>query len=136
MRFRRVEGKGPELDIAPLIDVVFLLIIFFLLSSSYIMQPGIPVKLPYAETRELQPREDILILIDQKERIFLNHRPTKWEDLYEGIKGLIKDHGSKTAIIQADGGVRHARVVEVLDVAKVAGIERLAIATQPKERED
>lgn len=121
------------MDIAPLIDVVFLLLIFFLLSSSFIMQPGIKIKLPHAKTSELQSRKEILILIDAKERIFLNERLVKAENLDKRLKEIVQRQNPKTAVIKADGEVRHARVVEVLDVAKLVGIERLAIATQIKE---
>lgn len=134
MRFRKAEKKKPELDMAPLIDVVFLLLIFFLLSSTFIMQPGITIKLPQATTSEVQPRKDILILIDAKERIFLNDRRIiKGTELKESLGVLVSEGKSKTVVINADESVRHGRVVEVMDVAKQVGVERLVIATQPIE---
>lgn len=140
MRFRRPARRESELDSTPLVDVMFNLIIFFLLSSSFIMQPGIQIKLPQARTSEVQPSRDIFILIDSRERVFLNDRGVKMAELAERLRGLIKEGRSKTVIIKADEVVRHGRVVEAMDIAKQVGVERLIIATQPrvekrKERE-
>lgn len=128
--------KRPEVEMAPLIDVVFLLLIFFLLSSPFIMQQGIRVKLPQATTSEAQPRRDILILIDAEERVFLNDRRVSEGRLKDSLRNLMSKDGIKTAIIKADEDVRHGLVVEVMDVAKQAGIQRLAIATRPREARD
>ncbi|HAV42474.1 TPA: biopolymer transporter ExbD [bacterium] len=133
MRFRKAERKGPELEIAPFIDVVFLLLIFFLLSSSFVIQPGIKIKLPQAATAESQSEKNIFILIDAKEKIYLNARQVEGRELKTELERIISEGGKKTAIIQADEKVQHGLVVGVMDTAKQVGIEKLAIATQPRE---
>ncbi len=133
MRFRKAERKGPELEIAPFIDVVFLLLIFFLLSSSFVIQPGIKIKLPQAATAESQSEKNIFILIDAKEKIYLNARQVEGRELKTELERIISEGGKKMAIIHADEKVQHGLVVGVMDTAKQVGIEKLAIATQPRE---
>lgn len=132
MRFREKERPKMGLEIAPLIDVVFLLLIFFLLSSPFIFQHGIKVKLPEAATEEVQPKRDIFITIDKDGVIYLNDKITDIEALSSELKRLILEDKQRFVIIRADKDTRHGRVVEVLDVSKMVGVERLGIATSPK----
>ncbi|MEW5766739.1 MAG: biopolymer transporter ExbD [bacterium] len=133
MKFKRVKIKEAGLDITPLIDVVFLLLIFFLLSSSFIMQPGIKVKLPEATTDDIKTKKDIFVTIARDDTYFLNEESISLAALPDKLRVLAAKEADQLLIIKADREVKHGRVVEVMDIAKKAGIDRLAIATEPKK---
>lgn len=132
MKLKRITQKRIGLEVAPLVDVVFLLLIFFLISSSFVMQPGIKVRLPEASTTELSEKKNILITIDKTGLIYLNKRRIVASVLVSNLKDLIADGKDKLVIIKADEEVLHGQVVKVMDSAKQAGIQRIAIATSPE----
>lgn len=135
MQFRERKRVRLGLEIAPLVDVIFLLLIFFLLSSPFVFQPGIRVRLPEATTEDVQPR-NIFITITKDGVLYLNGEITDIETLPSQLKGLILENGERFVIIKADKDTRHERVVEVLDVSKMVGIEKLGIATSLKKMID
>ena len=133
MKLKRITQKRIGLEIAPLVDVVFLLLLFFLISSSFVMQPGIKVKLPEASTAELSEKKDIFITIDKTGLIYLNEKKIDAHMLVPNLKGLIAKGKDRLVIIKADEEALHGQVVRVLDSAKQANIQRIAIATSPEE---
>lgn len=132
MKFKRVKLKEAGLDITPLIDVVFLLLIFFLLSSSFIMQPGIKVTLPEATTDDIKTKKDVFVTITQDGSYFLNEEAISLAVLPDKLRVMVAREADQLLIVKADREVTHGRVVEVMNIAKRAGIDRLAIATEPK----
>ncbi|MBU1152649.1 biopolymer transporter ExbD [bacterium] len=133
MKFRKVLVLKARLDMAPLIDVVFLLLIFFLLTSSFVLQPGIKVKLPKAKTTEISKEEEVYITIDKDNFLYLNEKLIPEEELNKRLLRLASEDPNKLVIVKADQDVRHGRVVGVLDQIKRSGLSKLAIATQPEE---
>ncbi|MDI6791981.1 MAG: biopolymer transporter ExbD [bacterium] len=134
MKFKRVKLKEAGLDITPLIDVVFLLLIFFLLSSSFIMQPGIKVTLPEATTDDIKTKKDVFVTITRDGSYFLNEEAISLAVLPDKLRVMVAGEVDQLLIVKADREVTHGRVVEVMDIAKRAGIDRLAIATEPKRK--
>lgn len=130
MRFRRpAERKEAALDLMPLIDVVFLLIIFFMLTTSFrtIFQ-GIKVDLPTTTTKQERIEQNIIISITKDNHLYLGKSRITTSNLVsllkkklEGEKGLV--------MINADKQVRHGKVVEIIDLAKQAGADRVGILT-------
>ncbi len=134
MRFKRHLGiTSGRLEIAPLIDVVFLLMIYFMLTSSFIMQPGIKIKLPAALTTESMEKKEIIISIAADGSIFYRGKNVTLKALKKILESESRRSPEATLIIKGDYDVAHGKVVEVMDLAKVAGISCLAIATQPVE---
>ena len=74
MEFERAKKMNTHLDIAPLIDIVFLLLIFFMLTANFITRPGIKITLPQAVTAKPQEEEDVIVFITQENEIFLNDK--------------------------------------------------------------
>ncbi len=133
MRFRRKKKEEIGLDLTPMVDTVFNLLIFFALSLNFIVLPGINIKLPQARTEDLpQGKREANILITKDNRIFLNRKPVSIDTLADELRSTLKSKDS-IIIIQADRDVRHGRVVEVMDIIKTSGFNRIAIATTPKE---
>lgn len=130
MRFKRhteLEHGLKQIDIAPLIDIVFQLLIFFMLTSSFVMQPGIRISLPKAVTSEVVKYENIEIIVSAENILYLNGKVTTTAEL----KVLLKQASgrSQPVLIKADKRASLGRVVEIWDMARDLGIAQVNIAT-------
>jgi len=122
------------LDLTPMADMVLLLLIFFMLSSSFLVEPGINLKLPKTKTAEIQTENKIIISIKESGEIFLNNREIKIDELEYELRTLLPLQKDRIVIIRADKESKHGLVVKVLDKAKIAGAEKLAIATEAETK--
>lgn len=130
MRFKgrmELEHGLKQIDIAPLIDIVFQLLIFFMLTSSFVMQPGIKVNLPKAVTSEVVKFENIDILVTSENVTYLNGKVVTTAELKTLLKQAAKRN--QTILIKADRRASLGRVVEVWDLARELGITQINIAT-------
>ncbi|MBD3380472.1 MAG: hypothetical protein GF408_08445 [Candidatus Omnitrophica bacterium] len=128
MKFKRKTflEKG-RLDIAPLIDVVFLLLIFFMLTSSFIFQPGIRVNLPKAVTSEVLHREVMVVTVTEDNTVFIDERPVEGEELLSRITAAGKS--SQPLLIKADQQADLGKVIEIWDLCRQVDIKQINIAT-------
>ncbi|MEW6534230.1 MAG: biopolymer transporter ExbD [Candidatus Auribacterota bacterium] len=135
MKFKRrpVRDTG-RFDITPLVDVVFLLLIFFMLSSSFILQPGIPVDLPQANETPQHQEENLVVTLTREHQLFFNNERVTFEGLQRRLRSMARKNKDGMLIIKADANTRHGRVVDIMNSARQAGIERMAIATQPEKK--
>ncbi|RJP28213.1 MAG: biopolymer transporter ExbD [Candidatus Omnitrophota bacterium] len=130
MKFKRhmeLEHGLRQIDIAPLIDVVFQLLIFFMLTSSFIMQPGIKVSLPKAVTSEVVKHENIEIIISSENITYFNGNVVNTGELKKLIKQASKRNNS--VLIKADKRASLGRVVEIWDLCRDSGVAQINIAT-------
>ena len=130
MRFRRaVERKEAAFDLMPLIDVVFLLIIFFMLTTSFrtIFQ-GIKVDLPTTTTKQERIEQNIIITITKDNVLYLDKTRVTTSKLVSLLKKKLREKKG-LVMINADKLVRHGKVVEIMDLAKQAGADRVGILT-------
>ena len=119
-----------HLEIAPLIDIVFLLIIFFMLTANFIIQPGIKIVLPKAQAAEPQKEEDIVIFISEENKIFLDNQEIKIAELKDALRKKVEVSKKKNVILKADEKINLGLAVEVMDIAKQAKAEGLVISTR------
>ena len=128
MKFRQhSEFKKGQLDIAPLIDVVFLLLIFFMLTSSYIFQPGIKIDLPKAVTSQAIQQRNLIVIIDERNRLFFENRRVSLEELKRDLSRK-KDQG-RPLLIKADQKASLGTVVRIWDLCRELGLTQINIAT-------
>lgn len=128
MKFkRRVFLEAGHLDIAPLINVVFLLLIFFMLTSSFILQPGIRVNLPRAVTSEVLMRDALVITIAEDDKVYVNERPAGPEELVSRIKTAAK--AGRSLLIKADKNVDLGKVIKIWDICRQADVKQISVAT-------
>ncbi len=130
MRFRRhieLEHGLKQIDIAPLIDMIFQLLIFFMLTSSFVVQPGIKVNLPKAVTSENIKYENIEIIISGENVTYLNGKVVTMQELSSSLKRLYKQEQS--ILIKSDKRASLGRVVEIWDLCRDLGITKINIAT-------
>jgi len=139
------EEEGPavfaDINITPLTDIFLVLLIIFMVTTTAAVEAGqgagagVRVDLPKGTSRELRtaPRDfPVAILADG--RTVIEGKVVDASELRTRFQKLLKDAPEAQVIIQADTGVAHGRVVEVMELAKGAGIERLAIATEADEK--
>lgn len=131
MRFTRIKRrtsiKKGQIDIAPLIDVMFLLLIFFMLTSNFVLQPGIKVRIPKAVTSEIIETENLIVSITAQDLLYLNYKPIRLSELKTILKKTAVDN--KTVLIKSDIGASLGRVVEIWDLCRELGIQRVNLAT-------
>lgn len=129
MRFKKTKEEEPRLGITALIDIVFLLLIFFMLTSHFQISSGIPIRLPKV-TQKLYNSEQhkINLVIDRQGRTYLNGEKINIKELGSQFQSLVKETGMVHLILEADKDVRHGKVVEVMDLAKSAGVSSIIIA--------
>jgi biopolymer transport protein ExbD len=127
---RRRLPRAPGLDLTPMVDVVFLLIIFFMVSTTFItLETGLPVDLPRAQSAQAQPSELPTVTITRETRVFLGGAEVGVGELVVLLQGAMEASGHTTVVLRADESVPHGFVVEVMDLIRVAGAQRIAIAT-------
>jgi len=119
-----------QAPLTALIDIVFLLLIYFLLTTNFIVDEGITIKLPQAKASKPQTEETITVYVDQDGKSYLENREISTSELFKKLKEMIGDRKDKLVVVRADRGVILNKAVKVMDVAKAAGAGRLCLATE------
>ena len=134
MKFRDLRRVQAQPGMTAMIDIIFLLLLFFVLSSTFIVQPGIKINLPQTVSTEQPTRKDLVVIIARDRRIFINNDQVTFESLWGRLIEELKFQRQGTLVLRADRDVPHGFVVRIMDVAKQAGAKRIAIATSPVPR--
>lgn len=119
-----------QAPLTSLIDIVFLLLIYFLLTTNFIVEEGIKVKLPNARAASSQTEKEITIVVDKAGRPFIDNREIPMDALFGELKNRLQGRADSLVVIKADRSVVLNKAVRVMDVAKAAGAGRLALATE------
>ncbi len=133
MKIRPQNKVLDTFSFSSLTDIVLLLLIFFLLSSTFIIQPGIKVKLPVSDTAESTNERNITITLTDKGGIYLNQEKVSFNDLPAKWNQLMAINPDQAIIIRADKGVTIERTVAILDIGKRVGATNFNIATEKSE---
>jgi biopolymer transport protein ExbD len=133
MRFRRPKEEETRLGIAPLVDIVFLLLIFFMVTSNFDVASGVRIKLPRVENKTLDYEKNrIVLVIDKSGQIYIEGQKVDLNTLKEKLEIFVREKGIIQVILQADKDVAHGHVVRIMDLAKTAGVDSILIAAQWK----
>jgi len=128
MKFKRkVFLEKGHLDIAPLIDVIFLLLIFFMLTSSFIFQPGIRVNLPKAVTSEVLHRELLVVVVTDSNDVYIDERLVDIEEIVSRVDAAARE--GRSLLIKADKKADLGKVIEVWDICRQVDIKQVNIAS-------
>jgi len=127
---KRRERIKVQVPLTSLIDIVFLLLIYFLLTTNFMVEEGIKIKLPQAKAAAPQTEEVITVYVDQEGRAFLGTEEVSLARLFDRIKEMIGGRENKLVVIRADRAVILNKAVKVMDIAKAAGAGRLCLATE------
>ncbi|MBF2057031.1 MAG: biopolymer transporter ExbD [Cyanobacterium sp. T60_A2020_053] len=133
MRIPEEPDVQGEINIVPMIDAIFSILAFFIISSiSLIRSEGLPVNLPSATTAESQQLEEINVTIQTNGEIFLNKQPIQLDNLQKAVNDLMISNQESIAIINADENVSYGKVVSVMDELRQVNGLGLAIAATKK----
>lgn len=120
-----------ELNIVPMIDVIFAILTFFIMSSLFLTRSeSLPVNLPKAASAEMQERTRVTVTVDESGTISLNQNEIALEDLQAGVRNLMGKTQESVVVINADEAVNHGRVIAVMDALRQVEGATLGIATQ------
>ena len=125
------EADG-EIDITPMLDVVFIMLIFFIVTASFVKESGIEVNRPDASTAQSKPRPNILIAINANDEIWINKRQVEESQVRANIERMHAENPQGTVVIQADEEARTKKLVAVMDAARQAGVYDVSLATEAR----
>lgn len=131
MRFSQTRRPDPTIDVTPMIDIVFQLVLFFMVSTTFVSSPGIQVDLPRASSQVVMAeKRDINIWMTTDGQVYVDDAPVDLGTLHDRLVRAAESDPNTLVVIKADAGVAHGRVVTVMDIARSQGLTRLAIATE------
>ncbi len=133
MQFLTKTRRRVIINITSLIDVLFLLLIFFIVSSTFLEQPGMKLDLPETTRKEPMRMEGYTLFIMTDGSMYLNEESITMENLSTTLKEIAPALEEKGLILKADETIRYGLVVEVMDIAKQSGITKLIVATELKK---
>ena len=126
MRKRRMR----EVNLTPMLDVVFIMLIFFIVTASFVKESGIEVNRPDAATAEKKERGNILVAISQNNQIWVDKRQVDPRALRANIERLHAENPQGAVVIQADKESKNGLLVQVMDAARLAGVFNVSIAAE------
>ncbi len=133
MIFRNRQREDPRLEMTSLVDILFLLIIFFTVTTTFAPTGGIDVNLPQASAqRPVQKTDKLYVVVDKQSKTYVEGKELNENALRQRFNSLVGSEKKVLVIIQADKQTPHGSVVSVMDMAQAAGISRLAIAIEKK----
>lgn len=133
MQFSIKPKRRVTINITSLIDVLFLLLIFFMVTSTFLEQPGMKLELPSAKSAEVSQVENLVLYIGPGGEIVFNDQAVSLDDLETMMKDAVPLAEGKTLVLKADKTVQHGIVVRVMDIAKRVGMKKLVVGTTTDE---
>jgi len=127
-------GMVAEINVTPLVDVMLVLLVIFMVTAP-MMQQGVQVNLPKADTKGMSAQEDtVIVAVDKAGRTFINKDQVPAGDLRRRLTDLFATRTKKEVFLKADAGVPYGEVVRAMADIKGAGIERLGMVTEPAQK--
>jgi biopolymer transport protein ExbD len=131
MRRRRVKTQDDtEVNVTPMLDVVFIMLIFFIVTASFVKEAGIDVNRPDAATAERKERGNILVAITETNQIWINKRQVDPRAVRANIERMHAENPQGSVVIQADENSKSGLIVQVMDAARLAGVYEVSIAAE------
>lgn len=124
------EEENEEINMTPMLDVVFIMLIFFIVTASFVRESGIDVNRPDAATAVSKDRANILIAINDKGHVWINKRRVDVRAVTANIEGLKAEFPQATVVIQADKKATTETLIKVMDASRAAGVYDVSIAAQ------
>lgn len=130
---RRARNRQLEINMAPLIDMVFILLIFFLVTTSFVRESGVDIQRPAAATAISKEKASILIGITTGNRIFMENREMDLATLQLNVERALAENPEGTVVVVADKMSSTGTAVQVMDACRLAGAVNVSLAAQPAE---
>ena len=131
MRKQRAQTtEESEVNLTPMLDVVFIMLIFFIVTASFVKEAGIEVNRPAAQTAERKERGNILVAITENDQIWIDRRQVDPRALRANIERLHNENPQGSLVIQADKASKNRLLVEVMDAARAAGVSEVSVSAR------
>ena len=132
-KFFKSYNQDPQINILPMIDIIFVILSFFIVSSLYLVKlESIPLNLPNAETSKNELSDPMIVSLDVEGNIYINKNISTRESFENDISKLIVNEDKKYILIRADKDIKYGEVVYVLDIIRKFKNLKIAVSTEPK----
>lgn len=130
MAARRHDRREAEqgVDLTPMLDIVFILLIFFIVTTSFVREAGVKVNRPQAASAQKQAATSIYVAVTPEGEIWVDRRAVRLSGLRAAVARIRLENPEATGVIQADADARHGLVVAVMDELRLAGVREIAVA--------
>ncbi len=119
-----------QIDMTPMLDIVFIMLIFFIVTASFVKESGITVDKPTADTAIKRPKANIFIGIDRSGDIYMLKNKVEKDAVKAGLEVMLLENPESTVVIQADSRAEAGVLLSVLDAAKAAGVKNVSVAAE------
>ncbi len=133
MQFRVKRYIKPVINIASLVDVLFLLLIFFMVTSAFVEQPNIKLELPSTRHSEVSKMNNMVLSIARDGKLYLQDRPVDKKNLEKELRRVVLDTGDEVLVLKADKFVPYGVVIDIMDAVKGAGFRKVIAPTIMEE---
>ena len=127
------DEEESEINLTPMLDVVFIMLIFFIVTASFVKESGIDISRPDAATATVRERGNILVAITDSGQIWIDRRQVDVRSVRANIERLHAENPQGAVVIQADKNSKNGLLVQVMDSAKLAGVDNVSIAAEIAE---
>ena len=132
-KFYKSYNRDPQINILPMIDIIFVILSFFIVSSLYLVKlESIPLNLPNAGTSKKELSDPMIVSLDVEGNIYINKNISTRESFENDISKLIVNEDKKLILIRADKDIKYGEVVYVLDIIRKFKNLKIAVSTEPK----
>lgn len=128
----RATGGDAEVNVTPLMDIVFIMLIFFIVTSTFVKEPGADINRPEAMTAKERKFASILVAIDAENKIWIDKDEVPLEMVRLGVEQLKQENPKGTAVVQVDRNAESRYLVEVVNQIRAAGVTDIAVSTEEK----
>ena len=129
-RARKREQEESGVNLPPMLDVVFIMLIFFILTAAFVKEAGIDISRPPAATAERKERGNILVAITENDQVWVDRRQVDPRALRANIERLHAENPQGSVVIQADMKSTNGLLVQVMDAARLAGVKNVSLAAE------
>lgn len=129
---RTAKADDSDVNVTPLLDIVFIMLIFFIVTATFIKEPGVEVTRPEAQTAEDQRLVSILVAIDAQNTIWINREKVAVDGVRASVERLRRENPRGSAVVQADGSAHTEYLVDVLEQIRAAGIQDVVAVSTKK----
>jgi biopolymer transport protein ExbD len=124
------ESAGDDINITPLMDIVFIMLIFFIVTSTFVKEPGVEINRPEAQTAKQRKLAAILVAVTEDNKIYINKDEIPLEAVKTNVEKLKAENPKGTAVVQVDRNANSRYLVEVVNQIKAAGVNDVAVSTE------
>ncbi len=132
IRRRKPEEEG-EINITPMLDIVFIMLIFFIVTTSFVKEPGINPARPFAQTAATKERGNIMIAVSRDDQIWMNKNRVELTGVRQLVEAARAENPESSVIIVADQSASTGMVIDLMDQVRVAGVTSIALAAEGEE---